>query len=158
MKPSVYIETTIVSYLTAWPSRDLVRLSHEALTRQWWNEQRRKFDLLISQAVLDEASAGDPLAAKERMRALEGIDLLPMNEQVIQVAGLIADELQLPQRARADAFHISFAACHGVRFVLTWNCRHLANAILAAKIESVCRNANVSAPRIVTPHQLMDVT
>jgi len=155
MKPTVYIETTIISYLTAWPSRDVVRLSHEILTRKWW-EKRERFELHTSEIVRLEAAAGDPSAAAERLKALEGMTILPPSATALALAERLAVDLNLPERARADAAHIALAAAHGMSFLLTWNCRHLANAALTDKIEKACSDAGLLAPRIVTPEVMME--
>lgn len=156
MKPKVYIETTIVSYLTARPSRDVVRLAHEVLTRTWWDQRRGHFDLYTSDVVIDEASRGDPAAASARLDALAGIAALPITEAAIDLADRVALSIALPPRARADAAHVAVAAVHRIDFLLTWNCRHLANAVLAPKIEQCCAAAGFLAPRIVTPELLTE--
>jgi hypothetical protein len=156
MKPTVYIETTIVSYLTAWPSRDIIRLSHEMLTRQWWAKSRHRFECFISDIVIHEASAGDPTAAAERLKALKDIPRISANAASMELAEKLAVSLSLPPRARLDAAHIAVCAVHGVAFLLTWNCTHLANGVLAGKIERSCADAGFSAPRILTPELLME--
>jgi predicted nucleic acid-binding protein len=158
MKPTVYIETTIVSYLTAWPSRDMMRLIHESLTQKWWADERSSFDLCISQVVVDEISRGDPVAAADRLKAVEKIRLLPLNEDIARLAGELAKALAIPARAKSDAAHLAAAAFHEVSYLLTWNCRHLANAVFADRIEQTCQNAGYNAPRIVTPQQLLPAT
>jgi hypothetical protein len=157
MKSTVYIETTIVSYLTARPSRDVVRLSHEILTRKWWRSSRPRFDLYTSVFTTDEAAAGDPTAAAERMQALQDIPLLPIDPQVTTLAEQLARSLKLPERSRVDAAHVAVSAVHGVAFLLTWNCRHLANGALTDKIEETCGLAGFVAPRILTPELLMEL-
>ena len=154
-KPAVYLETTVISYLTAWPSRDIVRRSHEIITQNWWTG-RDRFELYVSELLVREISAGDPIAAADRLRAIDGIPLLPLTEAAIELAERLADGLVLPARARADAVHIAIAATHGTLFLLTWNCRHLANAALTAKIEQTCASVGFVAPRIVTPEMLME--
>src|SRR5947209_5892434 len=154
MKPTVYIETTIISYLTAWPSRDVVRLSHEILTRKWW-DQRERFELYTSEIVRLEAAAGDPSAAAERLKAIEGMTVLPPSASALALAQRPAIDLCLPQRAQADAGHIALAAAHGISFLLTWNCRHLANAALTDRIQNACSEAGLLAPHIVTPEVMM---
>ena len=156
MKSTVYIETTVISYLTCWPSQNIVRLTHELLTREWWSKCRPWFDLFVSDFVIDEASRGDPAAAAERIKALEGIPLLPVNPLALQLAENLAMALALPPRAQLDASHVAIAAVHGINFLLTWNCRHLANGALASKIETACREAGFAAPRILTPELLME--
>ncbi|MGD0539916.1 MAG: type II toxin-antitoxin system VapC family toxin [Tepidisphaeraceae bacterium] len=156
MKQTLYVETTIVSYLTARQSGDAMRFSHEVLTRQWWTKERQRFDLYISQLVMQEAAGGNKTAAAERLKALNGIPLLAMTSEIPELAGQLAASLRLPPRARADAVHMAIAAVHRMSFLLTWNCRHLANAALADRIERTCKSCGYSAPRIVTPEQLME--
>jgi hypothetical protein len=155
MKPTVYIETTIISYLTCWPSRDIHRLSHEMLTRNWWTK-RDRFDLCTSEQVVIEASAGDASAAAERLKALKGIPLLPIPEPALSLSARLMQAMVLPERAKTDAIHVAVAAVNGIAFLLTWNCRHLANARNAAKIEQSCLDAGFIAPRIVTPEMLSE--
>jgi hypothetical protein len=155
MKPTVYIETTVVSYLTARPSRDVIRLSHEMITREWWEKRRPDFDLYVSDFVIQEASRGDAVAAADRMKALAEIPLLPVNAAALELTEKLASTLSLPQRARPDAAHVAMSAVHGVLFLLTWNCTHIANAVLLPKIELACEQAGFIAPRIVTPEMLL---
>src|SRR5262245_14911745 len=129
MKQTVYIETTIVSYLTAWPSRDLVRRSHEILTREWWDRSRPHFDLFTSIFTRNESAAGDAMAAADRLKILKDIPLLPVQPEAITLASELERALALPPRARVDAAHVAVAAVHGMAFLLTWNCRHLANGV-----------------------------
>ena len=157
MKLSVYLETTIISYLTAWPSRDVIRLSHQMLTRDWWTRARDSFDVFVSDFVIDEAGAGDATAAAERLKMLAGIPLLPVNAQILELSKRLATALALPPRARLDAAHLAISAFHGMRFLLTWNCRHLANGALSDKIEETCAEAGFIAPRILTPESLMEL-
>lgn len=156
MKPSVYIETTVISYLTAWPSRDLIRLAHQEMTRCWWDRQRPSFDLYTSQLVLIEAASGDSLAATRRLEALQGIPLLDITREVLDLGNRLIQASALPQAAERDAVHVAVAAAHGMDFLLTWNCKHLANAMLRDRIEQVCDQAGVRAPKICTPDQLSE--
>jgi hypothetical protein len=155
MKPTVYIETTVVSYLTAWPSRDIIRLSHEMITREWWDKRRPDFDLNISDFVIEEVSRGDSVAAADRLKALSGIPLLRSVPAAIELADKLAKALSLPPRARPDASHLAMSAVYGMSFLLTWNCKHLANGVLADKIDRACRDAGFAPPRIVTPEMLL---
>lgn len=126
-------------------------------TRQWWEEDRQQFELYTSEVVIDEAAQGDPEAAAERLALLSNLALLP----ILPEAATLADELvarhALPPKARIDAAHVAIAATNGVDFLLTWNCRQLANATLRAKIEEVCRHRGCRAPTICTPPQLREV-
>ncbi len=155
-KPSVYIETTIISYPTARPSKSLVRRTHEKLTRDWWNKARPHFDLFTSAFTVNEASGRDPTAATERLRELQNIPLLVVKPEIAPLAAKLERALSLPPRARIDAAHLATAAIHGMTFLLTWNCRHLANGNLTGRIERACSGAGFAAPRILTPELLME--
>jgi predicted nucleic acid-binding protein len=147
MKARVYLETTIPSYLTAWPSRDLVRAAHQQITREWWGRQHG-YELFISQLVVRECQAGDQDAASAGLVALSGLPLLEQSEAVEALAQVLRDQVPLPERATADALHIATAAAHGMDYLLTWNCTHIANVTLRGQIEAVCRDAGFEPPAI----------
>ena len=153
MKLRVYVETTVPSYLTAWPSRDLVRAAHQQVTREWW-EGRDGFELFSSRLVVQECQAGDIRAAADRLAALVGIPLLEQTPETAALAEKLLRGVPLPERAASDAVHIAVAAVHGVDFLLTWNCTHIANATLRPQIEAVCRAAGYEPPLICTPEEL----
>lgn len=125
---TVYIETSIVSHATAWPSSDIqiAALQHQA--REWWSTERSNFELVTSQLVIDEASAGDPTAAAERLKLLDGLPTVPINDDVRTLARAIVSASIMPPKAAADALHVAAAAVAGVQYLLTLNCRHIANA------------------------------
>lgn len=125
---TVYIETSIVSYATAWPSRDIQIAALQQQARDWWNSERQKFDLVTSQLTLDEAAAGDATAAFERLKFLSGLPLLDINSDVQDLAELLLASHMMPQKAAADALHVATAAIGGVKYLLTLNCKHIANA------------------------------
>lgn len=153
MKSRVYIETTVPSYLTAWPSRDLVRAAHQQITREWW-AHRSKFEIYSSRLVVRECQAGDPVAAAERLAALSGIRFLEQTPDAATLADALVQGAPLPVRAVVDALHIAIAAVHGVDYLLTWNCTHIANVTLRPRIEAVCRSAGYNPPLICTPEEL----
>jgi predicted nucleic acid-binding protein len=155
MKPRVFIETTIPSYLTAWTSADLVRAAHQKLTKAWWIE-REKYELYTSRLVLQECEAGDPTAAAERMAAIAGIPLLQQSDAVADLAVALVRSVPLPPKAISDSLHIATAAVHGIQYLLTWNCTHIANVTLRPRIESVCRDSGYEPPLICTPEELND--
>ena len=155
MKPRVYLETTMVSYLTALPSRDLVLAAHQQLTSEWW-QSRGRFDLFVSEAVLQEAAGGDPSAAARRAAALQGIPVLAVTERTANLARDLVAAQAVPARAAMDAVHIVVAAVNGMDFLLTWNCAHIANAATRAIINRVRRVAGVAPPAICTPEELME--
>jgi len=155
MKSGIYVETSIVSYLTARPNRDLVRAAHQEVTREWW-ATRDAFDLYISQLVLDEAAAGDPVAAAQRLEALRDLPLLELTTEATVLGQAFIRQAALPSKAAADALHIALAAVHGMDFLLTWNCTHIANATMRPKIEAICRANGFEPPVICTPLELVE--
>lgn len=157
MKPTVYIETTIPSYLAAWPSRDLVTAAHQQITHLWWKTRRHDFDLFISQNVLDEATAGDPDAAERRLEILAELPLLDIDNEVGNFAQALLEYVPLPPKAAADALHIAVAVVNGIDYLLTWNCSHLANAALRCKIEDACKKKGYVPVTICTPEELLEV-
>ena len=157
LKPKLYLETTVPSYLTAWPSRDLIRAGHQQITKECWQTRREQFDIFISRFVLDEAAAGDAEAARERLLALQNFPLLDLTDEVGDLATTLVSSLNLPPKAVTDAAHIAIAAVHGMHFLLTWNCTHIANAEMSVAIEVACRERGFTCPVICTPEELMGV-
>ena len=155
MKPTVYIETSVVSYLTSRPSRDLVLAAHQQLTREWW-EKRSRFDLFISELVLREMSLGDLDAAARRLEAVQGIAVVALSDEATNLARTFVERGPIPEKALADALHISLSVLSGIDYLLTWNCSHIANAMIRSKIEEVCREAGYDPPVICTPEELME--
>jgi len=155
MKSKVYVETTIISYLTAMPSSDIVLAAHQQITREWW-ERRHRFDLFVSQAVIREAARGDAEAAARRSTAVEGGPVLGVGAEAAQLAERFLQMGVMPAKAEVDAVHIAVAVVNGMDYLLTWNCRHIANAAIRGKIEYTCRDAGLQPPIICTPEELME--
>jgi len=155
--PKVYIETTVISYLTARPNRDVIIAGHQQITHEWWQTCRDKFDLVASQLVFQEASAGDPGAAQERLEVLGKLVLLEVTEQALSLAQEFIRAGAVPEGAAEDALHLAIAVTNGVEYLLTWNCRHLANALMRTKIEEVCRSLGYDPVVICTPEELLEV-
>lgn len=156
MNERVYFETTVVSYLTARPNRDLIVAGHQQITRDWWDTRRGDYELCVSQLVLQEAGDGDPQAAQERLEVLATMTLLEIKEEAIALAEELVQAGALPTKAGNDALHIAVTAIHGVPYLMTWNCRHMANATMRAQIETVCANRGFKAPIICTPEEMME--
>lgn len=156
MPASIYLETTVVSYLTARPSRDLILRAHQQITRAWWRTRRSDFDLFVSPLVLQEAGDGDPQAARRRLVALAGIPVLAAVPGALAVARALRNRGPIPPRAAADAMHIAIAAAHGVEYLLTWNCTHIANAQMRPSIERLCREEGFEPPILCTPEELLE--
>ena len=155
MKPRVNVETSILSYLAALPSRDLVRAAHQQITLEWW-EQRGRFDLFVSEAVLAEARRGDPAAANRRMVAAEGIEILNATKEAEILPVALLKAAAMPAKAAIDAAHVALATVHGIDYLLTWNCAHIANAVTRPLMEAVCRGNGFQPPVICTPEELVD--
>lgn len=156
MKATVYLETSVIGCLAMRPSSVPRIVADQQITRQWWDNHRQQYDLVISSFVIDECSAGDPAAAQERSVYLEGIRLLDVTADVDLLAESLLANVPLPAKARIDAFHISVAAVNGVQYLLTWNCRHIANPSLRSQIERVCRARNCEPPIICTPDEFLE--
>lgn len=155
MAERVYIETTVVSYLTARPNRDVVIAGHQQITHEWWDTRREGYELCISQLVRREAGAGDTQAAQQRLEVMKAMTLLETSEKALDLAKELIHSGALPAKAADDALHIAVAAMNGIPYLMTWNCRHLANATMRPVIESVCEANGVSTPIICTPEELL---
>ena len=156
MSSTVYIETSIIGYLTSWPSRDSITAANQRLTRDWWNQCRENFDIFISQFVVDECAEGDEVAVKERLNVIADIQQLDVTEAVETLADGLIHQVPLPEKAQVDALHIAIATVHGIEYLLTWNCTHIANATLCPQIERICRLFSYEPPRICTPQEFME--
>ena len=156
MKPKAYIETTVVSYLTARPSRDVVIAGYQQTTQEWWRDAADRFELVASELVINEGSSGDTDAARDRLAALDSVTLLDATEEAAELAQKLIESGATPAIAVGDAGHIAIAVANGVDYLVTWNCRHIANATMRSQIEHVCRNAGYEPAIICTPDELME--
>jgi hypothetical protein len=156
MPQRVYIETSFVSYLTSRPSRDLVIAAHQQITHEWWDARRAGYELCVSQLVLDEAGAGDAQSAQERLLVLRPMLVLETTAEALELAKELLHAGALPAKAADDALHIAIAATKTVPYLLTWNCRHLANAAMRPVIETTCNAKGYKAPIICTPEELLE--
>jgi hypothetical protein len=153
-----YIETSIIGYLTTRAPADVVTAARQELTRQWWATQRSRFQLVTSQVVIDEIAGGDPQAAGVRLQVARGIPILDSTAEAELLTRRLLSPGPLPSNAVADAAHIAIATVHGVPFLLTWNCRHIANAVLRPHIERICIGFGLRPPILCTPEELLDVS
>lgn len=151
---SIYIETSIVSYLAARPSQALVAAAWQQVTADWWHRERRKYHLFTCEIVIAEAAAGNKETAGRRLALLKGIPELMIDGEVRDLAARLLDDGALPAIAKADAIHIAVAAVHEIDYLLTWNCRHIDNATTKPLVRSVCAVAGYSCPEICTPLEL----
>ncbi|HUE70950.1 MAG TPA: type II toxin-antitoxin system VapC family toxin [Pirellulaceae bacterium] len=135
MKPIVYLETSIIGYLASRRSRDLMTAANQQITHEWWDKHRQQYELYVSLPVLAECRAGDAAAAQERAAFFAGLPVLEASQPAEELAGKLIQGIPLPAKAHVDALHIALAAVNGIRFLLTWNCTHIANAALRSSIE-----------------------
>ncbi len=153
---SVYIETTVLSYLVAMPARDLVVAGHQQTTYEWWKRRRSNFNCCISQVVIDEISAGDPEEVLKRRAIADTLCVLSLTTDAEELTESIMHSGILPAKAVRDAAHVAVAAVHGIEYLLTWNCRHLANAQIARRIAVLCLREGFQMPSICTPEELLE--
>ena len=156
MKQKVYIETSIVSYLTARPGNDLRAMANQNTTIEWWESRMPEFEIYISEFVVAEASQGDAEAAARRMHVILDIPALEVTEAVRELGNALVSEGPIPVGAEIDAYHIAVAAINGMDYLLTWNCKHIANAVMRPRVEAVCRDHGFEPPTICTPQELME--
>ena len=152
---SVYLETSFISYLVARPSRDVIVAGHQQTTQDWWANRRTEFECSISQVVIDEASAGDPAEVQKRLAIIGELATLDVTADAEALTQAIIAAGILPPHAFPDAAHVALSAVHGVDYLLTWNCKHLANAQIARRIAVVCEKLGNRMPIICTPEELM---
>jgi hypothetical protein len=154
---SIYLETSIIGYLASRTSSDLVTAGNQTLTRDWWDNHREHFELVVSEAVIAECSAGDPAAADERAVFLTDLPILEITLECKTLAAEIMKKVSLPDKADIDALHIAVTALNGIDYLLTWNCKHIANPSLRRIIERVLSDANIEPPVICTPQEIINV-
>jgi predicted nucleic acid-binding protein len=155
MAALVYLETSVISYLTAQPSRDVIVAGRQQLTHEWWRRRRSSFEVVVSELVHLECADGDPVAAARRADFLAVLRSLEITPEAEEFALALLRDAALPSRAQADALHIAIAATQGVSYLLTWNSAHIANAEKRPLVEAACRVAGYEAPILCTPDELM---
>ncbi|MCE9554924.1 MAG: type II toxin-antitoxin system VapC family toxin [Planctomycetes bacterium] len=154
MADTVYIETTVIGHLVGRKHPDAAIAVRQQITRDWWADATRHYRILISEIVRDECGAGDPIAAKERLDAIDSLSLLEVNEEVLVLANSLMTSGAVPPSEPRDALHIAISAVNGIQYLVTWNYKHIANAAMRSRIESVCRSAGFEPPIICTPEEL----
>ena len=157
MKPSVYVETTIISYLTSRPSRDLVAAAHQQITADWWENVRSQVECYISPFVIQEVSRGDEEMVKRRLEVTQDMSVLALNDDVQKLAEEYVAAIKLPEKAALDAFHLAVAAWYRVDYVLSWNCKHIASGRVQKLLQGVNGELNIHTPILCTPEELMEV-
>ena len=153
-KLSVYLETSVISYLTSKPSQNIVTLANQQVTRQWWEKERNLYDLFISGSVLDEISQGDAKASSSRLEKVKEIKVLSIDNQVQELSNLFIESRLIPPKSYEDALHLSYTIVQKIDILLTWNCKHLANLEILRMLQNICNPLNLTLPDICTPYML----
>ncbi|MEC4804411.1 MAG: type II toxin-antitoxin system VapC family toxin [Jaaginema sp. PMC 1079.18] len=154
MSETVYIETSILGYLTARYTKNLILAANIEVTREWWESRSSAFTLYVSQVVLDEAARGDTEIALKRLEIVNQLPLVDLNQSVLSLAAQFLSRSNLPSKASDDAVHIAAATVHGLDYLLTWNCKHIANAQIQRKLEEISLDYGYQLPIICTPYEL----
>ncbi|MDR3265407.1 MAG: type II toxin-antitoxin system VapC family toxin [Synergistaceae bacterium] len=155
MKKRVYVETSVISYLTARQSRDIILLGRQRITATWW-ERRDEWECCLSPAVLDEIEAGDPIAAQRRMTLAGTLRVLPVIPEANALADLLVACSLIPASVLSDALHLALAAVHEAQYLLTWNQKHLSNPTLRSRIEAAIEQQGFLPALVITPEQILE--
>lgn len=157
MTSTVYIETSVISYATARYSRDLIIAAHQQITSDWWDESLPKYDAFVSPIVIEEISRGDSDAAQQRLDKISSFSILEVVPEIRQLADAYFDAIQIPEKARADTYHLALTALHGLDFLVSWNCKHIVNGRIKMVLEEINAEFGIRTPIICTPEELMEV-
>ncbi|MEI7696375.1 MAG: type II toxin-antitoxin system VapC family toxin [Chlorobium sp.] len=158
MKQIVYLESSVISYLTSRPNRDVIIAGRQAITLDWWENQRHQFELRISVLVEEEISKGDSSAAQQRFEKVADIESLLISDEAIRIADLLLAEKVVPKGSEEEALHIGIAASQGVDFLLTWNFKHINNAETKNAITRLVESAGYVCPQLCSPEELGGIT
>ena len=153
---TVYIETSIFGYLTARLTDNLIVAANTKVTQDWWAFCRNDFTIYASELVEDEATRGDKAIAVRRLNLLKPIAYLNITEEAIELAQEFLQQSNLPPKASNDSIHIALATVYGLNYLLTWNCKHMANAQIQKKLSQISSKLGYELPVICTPYELME--
>ncbi len=154
MKQIVYVESSVISYLTSRPNRDVIIAGRQSVTLDWWENQRHRFELRISVLVEEEISKGDSSAAQQRLDKVAEIQSLLISDEAVRIADLLLGEKAVPKGSEEDALHIGIATAQGADFLLTWNFKHINNAEKKAAITRLIESAGYACPQLCSPEEL----
>ena len=157
MKQSVYIETTVVSYLAARTSRDLIVAGHQQITLEWWEQVSPKFQCYVSEVVIEESKKGDTEISKKRLELISGFQVLAVNEEIKNLASQIFEKLRIPEKSRLDSFHLATACWYKMDYLLSWNCKHIVSGTVRKLLNEINEELKIHIPVICTPEELMEV-
>ncbi len=157
MNTTVYIESSVISYYTAKPSRDLIVAAHQQITLEWWEIVRPKINCFVSPFVIQEISRGNEEAAQKRINAISDFSVLELNREIQELAQKYFASLEIPDKAKLDASHIAVAVWHKMDYVLSWNCKHIVSGRIRKMLEEINDKLNIKTPVLCTPEELMEV-
>jgi len=155
MKPSVYLETSVISYLTGPLSQSMLVATHQHITREWWKTRRLEFELFISPFVVEEVRQGNATQSANRLAVLKNLLSLEPNNEVIELAKAFVQTQLVPSKVADDAYHIAIATVHQLNYLLTWNCKHIANAQIQSRLRQVSQQRGYELPILCTPYELL---
>jgi PIN domain len=157
MKPRLYLETSVISYLVGWLNQQSILVAHnQEFTREWWSLRRKNYDLFSSAVAVNEARKGDAPLARERLNFLAETTLLDVNDAALTLAAELLHRTRIPAKAAVDALHVAVAAVHGMDYLISWNCKHIVNGNMLPQVYGVCRAYGYEPPLICTPQELME--
>ncbi len=154
-KKRVYVETSVISYLTARPAKDALKSAQQLLTKAWW-KRRADWDCFLTTTVMEEISRGDPGAAMRRREKALLLPELPISSESNVLAGLLVERKLIPESSIVDAFHLALAAVYQAQYLLTWNQAHLDNLDLRSRIEELIKGWGVMPAKVITPERLLE--
>jgi len=155
MKNRIYLDTSVISYFVARPSKDVIQQAHQKLSKEWWRECRNKHLLYISVYVLDEIEKGNKAAAAKRLKAIEDFPILDTSESVERLAAIILKELNIPEKSRLDGYHLAIAALNSQDYIASWNFKHMANSRVRRIFKTVCSDEGIVCPEITSPEEML---
>ncbi len=157
MVTTVYIESTIISYLAAKPSRDLIVAAHQQITNEWWDTIKQQVECYISPFVIQEISAGDQEVAKRSLDLIEDLSILEVNKEIQNLAQKYFAALDIPEKSRLDAFHLALSVWHEIDYLLSLNCKHIVSGRIKKMLDNVNVELDLKIPVLCTPEELMEV-
>lgn len=155
-KESIYIENSVIGYYTSRPNPDILTRAHQEITRKWWPKAIKKYNVFVSEIVIDEASRGDPNIAKKRLEEIKNFTVLEKTKDVDNLSQVYIDKLNIPPKSIGDADHLAIACLNEIDYLVTWNCAHICNAEIIKKLMKINNQLGVHTPIICTPESLME--
>jgi len=155
MKLKIYLDTSVISYYVKKTEYDILEQAHYQLTRQWWRKFATHHSLFISVFVINEIEKGDKHAAMKRLKAVEGIPILDTSVSVDRLSRIIVKELNIPEKARMDGYHLAVAAMNSQDYIVSWNFKHMANARVRRIYKAICGEEGLVCPDISTPEEML---